>query len=567
MQLSRRFLAWALGLGLVCLALWAWTGMFNGLVYDDAYINARFSANLASGHGLTWNQVEKPVEGFTSLLWVALGAAIEFIFAIPPHRSMVPIGIMSWFLLVALAVPVIAKFLVSDRAAPDSRVPRVACLLAILLTPQLALGAFQGMDTALYSLVLALVTLAAFRAGNRLSRMLLVIGSLAAFMTRPDALAFIVPLWAVLFVFSDAAGRSALGRAFAVLLLGLIAYTAAKWQWFGYPLPNTFYIKKGAGFQGIGYVVRYLGSLAPIWLYLAYAIGKNGALRLIRDRYFMQLMIPSLCLCVSYAAMNPVMGIASRFLIPTWPLLVLGILRVETLSESYGMRSVALTRHVVWSVMPNLVFCLTLAMLTMSSWRFMMDDFRTIVDMCSRTRMVNVASGMRLSPAAALVPAPVLATGDIGALAYFSKLKTVDLIGLADARIAHDGLTHDYFQECRPDLIILQDLFLRACSDTVRLGDVELIIDGERRWLDTSLYRSNLKDPAHAHYGLGSTYQVVTLPGFTDLYVHVGHLPSVSNANYFVFMRKEYPRFRELESLLARAGIKKMDLAKGIDRE
>ncbi len=37
---------------------------------EDTYISFRYARNLAEGNGLVWNVGEKPVEGFTNLLWV-----------------------------------------------------------------------------------------------------------------------------------------------------------------------------------------------------------------------------------------------------------------------------------------------------------------------------------------------------------------------------------------------------------------------------------------------------------------------------------------------------------------
>ena len=40
----------------------------RNLLFDDSFISYRYAANLADGHGITWNVGEKPVEGYTNFL-------------------------------------------------------------------------------------------------------------------------------------------------------------------------------------------------------------------------------------------------------------------------------------------------------------------------------------------------------------------------------------------------------------------------------------------------------------------------------------------------------------------
>lgn len=552
-DILRRISRWILFIGVLFAALWIWNQLFHGVVYDDAYIAFRYSDNWAAGHGLRWNPGEQPVEGFTSFLWVFIGAAIEYILNIPPHISMIFIGIASWLILVGFVVPLIGKRIAPEQSGLSRKIQRVAIVVTVLITPQVALGAFHGMETTFFILILALVTLSAIKTEKSSMRISLIIASAAAFMTRPDAITFIIPLWIILFVLSDSTNRPACFRDFAIFALIIAVYTVIKWYWSGYPLPNTFYIKHSSGLPGGNYVSTYLSVLLPLWFYLAFVSGKIGVRKLIGDRHFLLLVIPSLFYCFSYIFIIPSMGHAFRFLIPTWPFILLGALRADVLSNNEAKRSDAsLLRTIPSFISASALFLLAITLSTLNSWRYMKHEYKSIVNYCDLTRSANVAGGKRLSRAALLTPAPVLATGDIGALAYFSKLKTVDLIGLADAKVAHFGLTHEYFSKSCPDIIVLQDLFLRNCPDESKRGDVELTIDGERRWLDSERYV--FENPAHEHNGLGSTYQVVTTQIFSESYAHVGYLPIGSKKGYPVFIRRNYDHFTELVLLLSQNG-------------
>lgn len=52
---------------------------------DDAFISFRYARNLAQGHGLVFNPGQEPVEGYTNFLWVLLLALFDLA-GLPPER-------------------------------------------------------------------------------------------------------------------------------------------------------------------------------------------------------------------------------------------------------------------------------------------------------------------------------------------------------------------------------------------------------------------------------------------------------------------------------------------------
>lgn len=63
-----------LGLGLCCLVMARAMLTRAEFISDDAWISMRYARNLVEGHGLRWNPGQEPVEGYSNLLWVLLGA-------------------------------------------------------------------------------------------------------------------------------------------------------------------------------------------------------------------------------------------------------------------------------------------------------------------------------------------------------------------------------------------------------------------------------------------------------------------------------------------------------------
>lgn len=481
-------------------ALLLWTSLFRGWVFDDSYIAFRFSENWARGNGLTWNPGEDPVEGFTSFAWVFLGALIQLVSGIPPHVAMVFVGIASWVVLMVLLLPRMI----------DSNFPGLLTALVLLSNPYLAFHAFHGLETALFILVLAAAAWLALRENEAAFAAV----SLFSFMVRPDALAFVLPLWGIRLAFSDRRRRVAAG--FIAFAVSLGIYSLVKWQWFGFPLPNTFYVKQGGLLSGLGYVKSYLLALAPAWLFLAFAAGRAGVPKLLKDRVFVTLSVPAAVFCLAYVKLNPVLGQGYRFLIPTLPLIVLACLRAGVLSGTTRVHGLAI-------LAVGLVFGAQ-----------MYREYGNLRGYFEAIERTLVPVGRSLAKASFLSPAPLLATGDVGAIPYFSRLPTLDVIGLADETVAHEGLSHAYILRRNPDLLILQDLYLQE-------GSFEL---------DRSRYGAILGTPEKAHTGAGSTYQVVTTPSFAARYQHVMDWDFAGRDRYHVFIRKDYSHSRELVRIL-----------------
>ena len=238
-----------------------WVVLFGGWTFDDSYIAYRFADHLAAGSGLTWNPGEDPVEGFTSFLWVAIAAGLRWLAGVPPHLAMPWVGGLSWILMAGLVAPAALR-----AAGADPRATLLGAAV-VLLNPYLGLHALHGLETALHGLAfgaIAAVTPDAVR-GRRLP--LLAGLALAALMVRPDALAYVLPLWVVLVALAFARGRGGfvLGWALGGFLVPAAVYVGLRWAYFGWPLPNTVYVKAAGGLAGPLYVIRWLGMTSPLW--------------------------------------------------------------------------------------------------------------------------------------------------------------------------------------------------------------------------------------------------------------------------------------------------------------
>jgi len=76
---------------------------------DDAMISMRYARNFVQGHGLVWNAGERPVEGYTNLLWVVVMAAI--------HALPLPVSKTSGAVKTLAAALLVANLFVTRRLA------------------------------------------------------------------------------------------------------------------------------------------------------------------------------------------------------------------------------------------------------------------------------------------------------------------------------------------------------------------------------------------------------------------------------------------------------------------
>jgi arabinofuranosyltransferase len=248
----------AAGLALV------WHALQYGFITDDAYISFVFSRNLAEHGQLVFNPGGDPVEGYTNFLWTALLGALLWL-GLPPQVMSIALGIAF-----ALGTLVVAYRLSAHLAGKPS--PWDALAPALLgLSAGFACWSAGGLETQLFTFLVALALYLYVR-GNREPRALLALGPVLALaaMTRPEGL-LVVGVLGLHRLVCNLAGSRRLVRHRAEL--GCVALFVAlwapwflwRWWYYGYPLPNTYYVK-AAGEPPPGYAEQlWSNGLYYVW--------------------------------------------------------------------------------------------------------------------------------------------------------------------------------------------------------------------------------------------------------------------------------------------------------------
>lgn len=400
---------------------WPWVGWLVGLAglsahslqlqpwtLDDAFISMRYAENFANGHGLVYNPGEF-VEGYTTFAWV-------FLLGIG-HALGLSTLTLAKGLGLAFTVATLGLVAHVHRIVPGWSARQGGVAAALMGTCGVTTSwAMPGMEVPLVALSQTVLLLATARLlhDGRGAVIAGVAGALAL-MTRPDAI-IVVAICSLAWIACFLRDRTATSLAGFLPLFGLyVPYFAWRFLTYGWLLPNTFYAKVGATEAQVWRGLDYVGEASM-------ALGVLVVLALLGVRRWSAAQLPlagALVLQVAYviAVGGDVMP-AFRFFAGLLPALALlaahGVLELR--------RPALVAAAVVGAILVNLAV------------------FEYHPDLRERIgRGVVGRNGEEVGRwmAANLPPDTLLATNTAGSVPYFSGLRTVDMLGLNDAHIAH----------------------------------------------------------------------------------------------------------------------------------
>ncbi|MBM4048848.1 MAG: glycosyltransferase family 39 protein [Planctomycetes bacterium] len=444
-------------LSILCLlfleaCFWAYTA-------DDTYIDMRYAENLVAGHGLRWNVGETPVEGYSNFLWVLwmaflMKAGVDVIVAV--KLTEVALSVASLFVLHKLA-----KRLIGDRPLA------VWPVMLLAATPGYAFWAIGGLATHLFVFWMLVAYYFFFRELDEPQSFptSAFFFALLALTRHEGAMIFAVsaafkPI--CLYLAAPRAPNSpthphahppirpVLGHMAAWLLLFCLLY-APYFVWrvgyYGDVLPNTFYAKtKRSG--GMDYILSFLRYTGPFLALaaLSFIVRPARAMltRPVCSLYFLLIMAIGMLVMVDR---DIAMGYYFRYFmylfppiyILSTPMLVLlwDKLRAWRPRWATPLGLVAAALLLLWVLEPR-------ETMRLRNW------YRNY-GIALRAAHVELGKWLRVT----CPPNATLALIDCGAVPYYSKRRTVDLLGLNDAQIARRGFTLDYFWSRSPDVVVL----------------------------------------------------------------------------------------------------------------
>lgn len=290
-----------LAIGLAAAAAFVLAVAADGLV-DDAYIQFRFAANLAAGHGPVFNPGER-IEGASGGSWIGVLAAMGLLTGLGPA---VTGRVLS---LILAPVSVVLAGATGTRIAGASG-PAMALIWAAL--PTTSLYAATGLETTAYVVGLWLIAWNVARESWPGAA----IGAFLIATVRPEVFGFVVlvlPFWRRL-------NRTARAAAFAGLIAVLII-TAFRLLFYGSPLPNSAVVKGLSGAASVWLGLRYLGNGLLEWWPLLLGLPALAH----RYRSLAPAILPVAAWLIVVVARGGDWMPGSRYLLPLLVLLVLAI--------------------------------------------------------------------------------------------------------------------------------------------------------------------------------------------------------------------------------------------------
>lgn len=240
---------------------------------DDANIYFVYARNLSNGYGFVYNVGGEKVEGFTSLLWTLI-SALAFKLTASPELTLLIINITLVGLGIAYALVYLQHSCSKDGySGRDGLFWSALFLLIIFSTPGYIIwNTISLMENALWSTLLLLMCIFVIRdhPSTKFINSGFLLLSILLLLTRPESFLWVAVFLAILFLRLAFTGGilyalKALAPSITGILIVLILLTLFRLQYFGYPLPNTFYAKVSPSiaynlWQGLEYLVRYMVS-------------------------------------------------------------------------------------------------------------------------------------------------------------------------------------------------------------------------------------------------------------------------------------------------------------------
>jgi arabinofuranosyltransferase len=452
---------------------------------DDGLISARYAFNLAKLGELSFNPSAR-VEGYTSLLMVVLTALLDLA-GIPPH-----IGVVVLSLLSAITGSMLVGLAVSTQSDRRLLTAVLSCCALSAFVLWAAWGS-SGLETCLFG-TLWTGTLWIYYSESQHRYYWTAILLFLTILTRPEGTLLIVVLALDPLLFRGSWKKFLIS--FEIFLCIFLPYFLWRWNYFGYPLPNTYYAKVDRfsfplAWRGLQYFLSFAIKMLPVLL-LSLMTLRFGYDRRTKAIGFSILVY----ICFGIIAVGGDHFAGFRFATHLLPALMIVMWPLTQMKLR---------------VSPFLLFTLWIA----TSLLFLRDVHEFSIEKQNTRTWQYIGRFLK----ARFPPQATVATLAIGAIGYYSGLKILDMYGIVDSHIAHlpiqtgialaghDKFNNDYILSLRPDLILL---------------DNQLHSNAGRLWLWGSAAPDMVRKPEFKkHYAY---VPLKTARGFINLFIRNDHL-------------------------------------------
>jgi arabinofuranosyltransferase len=447
---------------------------------DDALITLRYSRNLAL-HGSPVYNPGARVEGYTSPLFMVL-VALGIKLGMSPESAAHLLGAASGVGILA------GTWLLWRRIEPTKPWVGVLVLAGIAASAPVAAWTLGGLEAPLFGALVTITVVVACRVVVRKGFFAGAgVGVLLALTTlaRPEGAAMAVVVVLVAFALERKGGwTTLLGIVLGYFIL-IGPFEEWRWRYYGYPLPNTFYVKTQGGQELLEKGIKYIQLLLfdtgePLTQILLIALfipsrslpfdpdqrSRTRRAALWMCRGFTLIIVPYV------ASVGGDFLDLYRFFVPIFPLVFAG--------AAHGLVRVAST----WRPgRPRWIAAVCLLAITLAPFAWRQQMVGKVARRESDKRRANVGIetigwtreyALRWSAtgrwiAAHAKPTDWMATGAAGAMPFYAGINNLDILGLCDEWVAHNGnvlgtrpghqreAPESYFLSKRPVFLMFHD--------------------------------------------------------------------------------------------------------------
>ncbi len=439
------------------------SSLFFDWVVDDAGISFGFAKNIANGYGAVLNPGSEVVEGYSNPLWVLIISIFIRANIFEPYLTTNILGLLLGVTNLVVTY-LLTRKLVSNKESILIGLPSVFLAFS---TPFVA-WSLSGLETPLYSLLLVLSAYTYIlelegKSKYPTSGLLLFLVA----VTRPEGFGFFALMLAHRSIYSYNNGvdkRDIIWLLLFIIPFGL--YHAWHYSYFGFIMPNTFYYKTGGSLfsdirSGYRYIlpffIQYRMWLLVLFIPIIFINSLKSGLPVLANRFYSRLVILLMVLggIVFALATGGDWMMELRFIAPVVPFAV--ILVYIGMRETASVISKSIQRSNIQfaslAIVVILVSGLVISPSLSASPEASANPTVPIEDVeTHEKKSYSIAQKSdTLDNATLLVP-------DMGAHAYYGDLRYIDLAGLADVTIGHNGYERNIFgnyifQQKKPTII------------------------------------------------------------------------------------------------------------------
>jgi hypothetical protein len=504
-------------------------------ITDDAYISFVYARNLAEHGELTFNPGWY-IEGYTNFLWTVL-LGLGMVVHIPPELTAKVLGAAFAVVTLFCAFRLVERGL--GRRSPWAALP--AFLLAE--SSGFACWTSGGLETQLFTMLVVIALDGLVAAEDPADRRALPRAGLAlalAAMTRPEGL-FVAAVFGGVRLVSNLLHRRERRVVGRPELLGAASFLVVWAPWFawrywyyGYPFPNTYYVKATGAWASPSYASQMVhAGLYYIWVWLnqtkllfalpIVAVGLVTA----RTR------TPRFTLCLACALLAVVyvpytisvggdfMGL-HRFIMPLFVVAALALtLGLEWLVARLPAN---LQKHAGVGVAVAIAACFGISQYALTKKSLDPKNLAADHGVIDTPAFLIVYTEDRAAIGRVMEScfndSDFSIVGGAGAQPYFGRMRAIDVFGLVSERVAHE------------------EMRVRPRAGHTKFASNELLVQYDPTFV-FSCYSIDAK-PTPAHWNCSPTYW--TGRGYEIVTVHVPEMRQ--SGTYYSFLAKKARNFQ-----------------------